>query len=177
MITDQKFEDAYSRLKEPEGGYTDGKNQVRDEPTNMGVKQSTLNYYASMHPERKLPTDVKDLKPMQAKEIYKAMYWDNTKIPQIENDRIRNAMFDMGVMSVPTIPTKTLQHTLNEQFDTNLPITGYLGDKTIKAINSIPRNKIDHFMNALIENRIQSLQKMPNWVTAKNGWTRRTRTY
>lgn len=177
MTTYEKFEAAYNKLTEPEGGYTDGKNQVRDEPTNMGIKQTTLNNYASAHPEKNLPSNVKYLKPHQAKEIYKAMYWDNTKIPQIENDRIRNAIFDMGVMSGQTIPTKTVQQTLNEQTGANLPQTGYLGDQTIKALNSIPENQIDNFMHALIGNRLQSLQKMPNWPTAKNGWTRRTRAY
>lgn len=177
MTIDTNFEEAYNKLKEPEGGYTDGKNQVCDEPTNMGIKQSTLDNYAAGHPAKGLPSDVKYLKPSQAKEIYKDMYWDNTKIPEIKNARIRNAVFDMRVMSGPVIPTKTLQKTLNEQIGTTLPITGYLGNQTINAINFIPENKIDDFMNALIDNRIKSLQQMKNWPTAKNGWTRRTRAY
>ena len=49
MTKDEKFEEAYNKLKEPEGGYIDGKNQVRDEPTNMGIKQSTLDDYARKH--------------------------------------------------------------------------------------------------------------------------------
>lgn len=177
MTADEKFEQAYNKLKEPEGGYTDGKNQVRDEPTNMGIKQSTLDNYAQQHPEKDLPVDVKYLQPDQAKEIYKDMYWDNTKIPQIENYRIRNAVFDMGVMSGPTNPTRMLQQTLNEQLGTNLPKTGYLGEQTVKAINSIPENKINNFMDALKENRMDALQKMPNWPTAQGGWTKRTMAY
>lgn len=177
MTDEQKFNQAYEKLKEPEGGYTDGKNQVKDEPTNMGIKQSTLGNYAKNHPDKDLPTDVKDLQPDQAREIYKELYWDNSKISQIENDRIRNALFDMRVMSGPTIPTKTLQQTLNEQIGASLPKTGYLGEQTIKAINSIPEKKVDDFMNALIENRMQSLQQMTNWPTAKGGWTRRTNAY
>ena len=177
MTDEQKFNQAYEKLKEPEGGYTDGKNQVRDEPTNMGIKQSTLDNYARNHPDKNLSADVKYLHPDQAREIYKEMYWDNSKISQIENDRIRNALFDMRVMSGPTIPTKTLQQTLNEQIGANLPKTGYLGDMTIKAINSIPGNKVNEFMNALIENRMQSLRQMANWPTAKGGWTRRTQAY
>lgn len=177
MTKDEKFDKVYNKLKEPEGGYTDGKEQVNDEPTNMGIKQSTLDAYANKRPEKDLPSDVKDLQPEQAKEIYKDMYWDNTKIPEIENERIRNAVFDMGVMSGPATPTKTLQKTLNEQFDAELPVTGYLGNLTIQALNSIPENEIDGFMDALIENRMQSLQEMENWPTAKGGWTKRTRAY
>ncbi len=177
MTDEEKFNQAYEKLKEPEGGYTDGKNQVKDEPTNMGIKQSTLDKYAKNHPDKNLPVDVKDLRTNQAREIYKETYWDNSKISQIENDRIRNALFDMRVMSGPTLPTKTLQQTLNAQIGANLPKTGYLGDRTIKAINAIPESKIGEFMNALIENRMHSLQKMPNWPTAKNGWTARTCAY
>lgn len=177
MTNDEKFELAYIKLKEREGGYTNGKNQVRDEPTNMGIKQSTLNHYTKKHPEKGFPVDVKDLKPSQAREIYKHMYWNNTKIPHIVNDRIRNAIFDMGVMSGSSISTKTVQRTLNEQIGANLPLTGYLGEQTITALNSISQNNVDAFMNALIENRIKSLQKMPNWMTAHGGWTRRTRAY
>ncbi len=177
MTDEQKFNQAYEKLKEPEGGYTDGKNQIKDEPTNMGIKQSTLDNYAKNHPDKDLPVDVKDLRTYQAREIYKEMYWDNSKISQIENDRIRNAVFDMRVMSGPAISTKTLQQTLNEQIGANLAKTGYLGAQTIKAINSIPESKVNNFMNALIENRMQSLQKMTNWSTAKGGWTARTRAY
>ena len=35
---DNNFEQAYSQLKEREGEYTTGKNQKKDEPTNMGTK-------------------------------------------------------------------------------------------------------------------------------------------
>ena len=59
----------------------------------------------------------------------------------------------------------------------NLPETGYLGKQTITALNAIPDNKINDFMKSLIDNRIQSLQTMVNWPTAKGGWTRRTKSY
>ena len=89
-----KFEQAYNKLKEPEGEYTDGKNQVKDEPTNMGIKQSTLDRYANQHPDKNFPADVKYLTTAQAKEIYKNEYWYNTRIPEIKNDRIRDAIFE-----------------------------------------------------------------------------------
>ena len=92
----KKFNQAYNNLKYREGGYTTGKNQKKDEPTNMGIKQSTLDKYSAKYPDKNFPQNVKDLKEYQAKEIYKSEYWDNTRIPQIENDRIRNAVFDMN---------------------------------------------------------------------------------
>ena len=174
---DTNFDMAYEKLAEREGGYTEGTDQIDDEPTNMGITQTTLTNYSAKHPESNMPSDVKHLTPNQAREIYKSEYWDNTNIPQINNPRIRNAVFDMSVMSGPTIPTKTIQQTLNEQMNANLPETGYLGKQTITALNAIPDNKVNDFMKSLIGNRIESLQTMSNWPTAKGGWTRRTKSY
>ncbi|MGN0916617.1 MAG: glycosyl hydrolase 108 family protein [Candidatus Enterousia sp.] len=176
-MNDKNFDIAFEQLIQREGGYTDGKNQISDQPTNMGITQTTLNNYLKKNPTSDMPHDVKYLTMFHARTIYKDLYWDNTKIPQIESARVRNAVFDMSVMSGPTIPTKTLQQTLNEYISANLPKTGYLGNQTIKAINSIPANMVNDFMTALIENRMHSLQKMSNWATAKNGWTRRTMGY
>lgn len=177
METDEKFNMAYDKLVRVEGGYTNGKDQVDDEPTNMGIKQSTLEKYLRNNPTKHFPSDVRDLTASQVKEIYKNQYWDNTNIGKINNDRIRNAVFDMGVMSGSVISTKTLQQTLNEVFGEMLPVTGYLGKQTIGVINSIPENRVDDFMMVLVKNRLQSLRKMTNWPTACVGWTVRTQAY
>lgn len=177
MEPDEKFNMAYDKLVRVEGGYTNGKDQVDDEPTNMGIKQSTLEKYLRNNPTKHFPSNVRDLTVSQVKEIYKNQYWDNTNIGKINNDRIRNAVFDMGVMSGAVISTKTLQQTLNEVFGEMLPVTGYLGKQTIGVINSIPENRVDDFMMVLVKNRLQSLRKMTNWPTACVGWTVRTQAY
>lgn len=171
---DMNFEQAYNKLKEPEGDYTDGTDQFNDEPTNMGIKQSTLDRYANKHPEKKFPTDVKYLTAAQAKEIYKNEYWNNTKIPRIKNDRMRDAVFDMNVMGDAG---RVVQRALNEYSNINLIVDGIIGSKTISALNSIPSNKIDDFMQILIEQRMNNLRGMANWPTSKNGWTKRTKAY
>ena len=171
---DMNFEQAYNKLQEPEGGYTDGKDQVDDEPTNMGIKQSTLDRYANKHPDKNFPADVKYLTAAQAKEIYKNEYWNNTKIPRIKNDRIRDAVFDMNVMGDAG---RVVQRALNEYSNINLIVDGIIGSKTISALNSIPSNKIDDFMQILIEQRMNNLRGMANWPTSKNGWTKRTKAY
>ena len=168
------FEQAYNKLKEPEGGYTDGKNQKKDEPTNMGIKQSTLNRYACKHPEKKFPSNVKDLTAVQAKEIYKAEYWDNTRIPEIKNDRIRDAVFDMNVMGGAG---KVVQRALNSFSGANVTVDGAIGSETVKSINAIPDSQINEFMAVLKSERIDYLKDTPNWETAKNGWTTRTNKY
>ena len=168
---------AYEKLAEREGGYTDGTDQIDDEATNMGITQTTLTNYSAKHPESNMPSDVKHLTPNQAREIYKSEYWDNTNIPQINNPRIRNAVFDMSVMSGPIIPTKTIQQTLNDQMNANLPETGYLGKQTIRALNNIPENQVDRFMEVLIENRIEYLKGLADWDRYGRGWEARTNRY
>ena len=172
--SDMKFEQAYNKLKEPEGGYTDGKNQRKDEPTNMGIKQSTLDRYANKHPDKNFPADVKYLTAAQAKEIYKNEYWDNTRIPEIKNDRIRDAVFDMNVMGGAG---KTVQRALNYFLDANLVVDGAIGSATIQSINAIPDNAVNEFMVALKSERIDYLKGTKNWVTAKNGWLKRVNKY
>lgn len=49
--------------------------------------------------------------------------------------------------------------------------------QTVQALNSIPVNQINDFMNSLIENRMDSLRTMRNWPTAQGGWTTRTSAY
>lgn len=169
-----KFEQAYNKLKEPEGEYTDGKNQVKDEPTNMGIKQSTLDRYSARHPDKNFPADVKYLTTAQAKEIYKNEYWYNTRIPEIKNDRIRDAIFDMNVMGGAG---KVVQRALNSFLDANLAVDGAIGSETVKFINAIPDIKVDEFMGVLKSERIDYLKGTINWETAKNGWLKRTNKY
>ncbi|MBP3340712.1 MAG: hypothetical protein J6L47_03545 [Alphaproteobacteria bacterium] len=173
-MIDKNFERAYNKLMEREGGYTDGKNQIKDESTNMGIKQSTLARFSAIHPATEMPTDVKNLTAAQAKTIYKTEYWDNTRIPEIKNDRIRDAVFDMNVMGGAG---KVVQRALNKFNNTGLVIDGIIGSKTIAALNGIPNNKVADFMVVLIDKRINNLKGMKNWATSKNGWTKRTKAY
>lgn len=173
---DSKFDKAYKILSEREGGYTDGRNQIDDEPTNMGIRQSTIDAYARNHPESNMPDNVKDLTAAQAREIYKSQYWDNTNIPKIENDRIRNAVFDMNVMSGISNAVRTVQTAINNTGG-NIAVDGALGKDTLAALNSIPVDKIADFMDMLKTVRLDFLQQTPNWPTAKNGWICRTGDY
>lgn len=170
----KKFEQAYNQLKEREGGYTTGKNQKKDEPTNMGIKQSILDEYSAKYPYKDFPQDVKDLKEYQAREIYKSEYWDNTKIPQIKNDRIRNAVFDMNVLGGAG---KVVQRALNTFSKANLMVDGVIGTKTIESINSISDTQVNDFISVLKLERINYLKTTTNWETAKNGWIRRINKY
>lgn len=170
------FNKACEKTLEYEGGYTDGKNQIKDEATNMGIRQSILDKYTKDYPESNMPDNVRLLTEIQVREIYKTLYWDNTRIPQIKNERIRNAAFDMNVMSGIKNATITLQKAIKD-IGFNIVVDGALGENTLKALNNIPIDKTDVFMVCLKEQRLDFLRKTRNWPTAKNGWLKRTSKY
>lgn len=171
-MKDKKFESAVKKLFIHEGGYTTGDNQIKDFPTNMGIQQRTLDIYNLKYSEKNFPKNVKDLNARHAYEIYKKLYWDNTKIPKIQNERIRNAVFDMNVMGGAG---RVIQRALNDNLGIDLVIDGIIGDKTIAAINSI--DDVSQFMEVLKQKRIEYLKRTPNWITARNGWIKRTDSY
>ncbi len=174
-MNDYKFIHALNKTLAVEGGFTTGANQICDTATNMGITEKTLAQFNKTFPTKNFPNDVRQLTRAHVSEIYYCLYWINTRIPDIENERIRNAAFDMNVMSGITITARTFQRALNIHAKCGLIIDAIMGNHTISAINEI--TNVDNFINTLRECRIASLQKMKNWPTSKNGWTRRTNAY
>ena len=158
-----------------EGGYVDNPNII-DQPTNSGITQPTLDKYNADHPEFNFPDNVKNLTSEQARQIY-GEYYEERRIGDIKNERIATAIFDMGVMSNFNNVGKIVQETLNDSMDTNLKIDGKIGDKTIDALNNIPGDRVDDFMQDLKENRIKYLRGLFGWGKYGCGWTNRTNRY
>ena len=159
-----------------EGGYVDDPKKI-DQPTNIGITQPALDKYNTDHPNFNFPETVKDLSPEQVQQIYGEDYYDERRIGEIENERIATAVFDMGVMSNFGNVGKMVQETLNESMGESLKIDGKIGDNTIGALNNIPADKIDKFMDELKENRLEYLQGLPDWDKYGRGWTNRTNRY
>jgi hypothetical protein len=175
-VIDDKKQDIIHKTMAEEGGYVDNPKLI-DQPTNSGITQPTLDKYNADHPEFNFPDNVKDLTGEQAQQIYGEDYYDERRIGEIENKRIANAIFDMGVMSNFNNVGKTIQETLNDSMNANLKIDGKIGDKTIDALNNIPNDKVDDFMQDLKENRIEYLQGLSGWGKYGKGWTSRTNRY
>ena len=175
-IIDKRKQYIIYKTMAEEGGYVDNP-QLIDQPTNSGIIQPTLDKYNTHHPDLKFPDKVKDLTSEQARQIYGEYYYDERRIGDIKNQRIANALFDMGVMSNFNNVVKMLQKTLNDSMGENLKIDGKIGDNTINAINNIPDNKIDDFMQHLKENRIEYLHGLSGWIKYGKGWVNRTNRY
>ncbi|MFQ6739193.1 MAG: glycosyl hydrolase 108 family protein [Alphaproteobacteria bacterium] len=175
-VVDNRKQDIIHKTMAEEGEYVDNPKLI-DQPTNVGITQPTLDKYNADHPDFYFPDNVKDLTGEQAQQIYGEDYYDKRRIDEIENKRIANAIFDMGVMSNFNNVGKIVQETLNNSMNANLTIDGKIGDNTIDVLNNISDNKIDDFMQKLKENRIKYLQSLSGWDKYGCGWTNRTNRY
>ena len=173
---DQIREESIRKTMAEEGGYIDNPNRI-DQPTNSGITQPTLNKYNQRHPEAGFPENVRELTGLQAEQIYTELYYNDRNIGDINNPRIAHAIFDMGVMSNYSNVGRTVQNTINETQGTNLAIDGDIGAQTIQALNNIPENQVDRFMEVLIENRIEYLKNLADWDRYGRGWAARTNRY
>ena len=113
---DALFDKFVKEVFESEGGYADAKKI--DQPTNMGIIQSTLKGFREAYPEtaRKgnFPTDVKYLKRNQAKLIYKKLYFEHYKIADYFNESIGVLIFDMYVNHTPATVEDFINQGLKE---------------------------------------------------------------
>lgn len=159
-----------------EGGYVDDPELI-DQPTNAGITQPTLDNYNADHPNFHFPDNVKELTGEQAEQIYGEDYYDERRIGDIDNDRIANAVYDMGVMSNFKNVMKMVQETINEATDNKVSVDGIIGDETINALNNITDDNVDDFMDTLKANRLEYLQGLDTWDKYGNGWSARTNRY
>lgn len=159
-----------------EGGYVDNPELI-DQPTNTGITQKALNGYNKHNPSFNFPKNLKELSKEQAAKIYQEKYYKERRIDEIKNERIGFAVFDMGVMSNFQNVSRIVQQTLNESINAGLKTDGIMGSATIDSLNNIPENKTNLFMDKLIDNRMDYLQKLTDWDKYGSGWKSRTNRY
>ncbi len=164
------------RCMAEEGNYIDNPKLI-DQPTNAGITQPTLDKYNSDHPNFHFPNNLKELTGVQAEQIYGEDFYDERRIGDIVNERIAYAIFDMGVMSNFKNVIKMVQTTINQITDNKVSVDGAIGDETIAALNNIPAQNINTFMETLKRNRLEYLRHLNTWHKYGNGWSARTNRY
>lgn len=173
--TDQ-FQTFNIKTRQSEGGYIDNPERI-DQPTNSGITEPTLTQYRLRHPELNLPHTVKNLTSDQIDQIYQELFFQNRKINEIKNHRIAYAIYDMGVMSNFKNVVKIVQSALNESMGACVTVDGILGRETVCALNNIPDDNVDDFMNELKSRRLHYLAGLKDWPKYARGWTSRTNKY
>lgn len=128
-----KFEEAIKDVLDAEGGFVNHPDD-KGGPTNFGITQAVLAAYRN-----KIVTvaDVKNLTLDEAKEIYKALYWNEIQLDKIDSQLIADVVFDQAVNRGNRTAIKNLQESYNTISRTKLVVDGDIGPKTISAINEI----------------------------------------
>lgn len=141
-----------------EGGYVNH----RDDPggaTNMGITHATLSAWRG---ERVTAADVKALSKEEARQIYKARYWNVVKADHLPYG-FDYATMDGAVNSGPRQGVKWLQRGIGTKAD------GVVGPNTIEASRRSQVTGIERACAA----RMSFLRGLRHWSTFKRGWSRR----
>lgn len=161
------FDKAVNVIFAFEGGYSD---HPRDPggATKFGITRRTLQHWRS-RPASK--SDVRNLQPAEAKDIYRSNYWN-----RISGDRLYAplalVLFNAAVLSGPGRAVKLLQEVLNRQ-GFALAVDGDMGPKTLSALRRssqarLPEQFTEHFRSFL--------RGLKGHKTFGRGWEKRLQT-
>lgn len=91
--THEIFNRVFHKTLGEEGGYEDRRNKI-DAPTNMGIRQDTLDRFKKAHPKESsnLPIKVRDLSLEQAKLIAKTDFFDKYRINELKHKALQETI-------------------------------------------------------------------------------------
>jgi len=156
----RQFHRCIDKILAHEGGYVDHP----DDPggaTNMGITFNTLRAWRG---EAITKDDVRDLSEEEAREIYRANYWNALNCDQLPVG-VDLATFDFGVNAGVRRAAKMLQKIVAVEAD------GQIGPITLGAVN---QNEPDYLIKHFSDARLSYYRSLPHWDTFGRGWARRT---
>lgn len=162
----QNFDPIFKALLGHEGGYSDDPRD-RGSYTKYGVTIATLR--AWRRSKLVSAVDVKALKVEEAKDIFRAQYWDKCAGDKLPHG-LDYAVVDFAYNSGVDRSLRALQRQLRVDVD------GVAGAFTIDACCRIGDSEaLRTFIKRFQANRLAFLKTTYGWKTYKNGWSRRVR--
>lgn len=157
------FETAVEAVLKTEGGYVDDPVDMGG-ATNFGITLRTLQDYRGKPVTKE---DVQNLTVLEAKKIYKEMYWDRLFLDQVRDPNVAYFLFDQAVNRGPRKAIETIQKVVRVTAD------GIMGPLTLKSINAYnPRellvNAVKNSQLAYVDivlNNPQQLKFLKGWIT------------
>jgi len=174
--TDEIFNRVLHKTLKEEGNYEDKKTKI-DAPTNLGIRQDTLDRFKKIHPNlaSNFPKLVKNLTLSQAKLIARKDYFDKYRIGEIKSKPLQETMFDAFFNHSPSAPALWAQKAINQNTKMNITEDGIFGSKTIEALNHLSPDEIIKVNNAIIDMRQKDYEhekktnKNPNYENYTSG--------
>ena len=151
------FQRVLTKTLEEEGGYEDKPHRI-EQPTNMGITQSTLSRFKTSNPTlaKNYPSEVKNLTKEQASQIYRKDYFEPYHICKIKHQRLQETMFDSFVNHSPKGPSLWAQQAINKHTPMKVKEDGIFGPKTVSALNNInDNNELKNVNNYILDKRLE----------------------
>ncbi len=157
-----EFEKSIEYILEIEKGFVNDPDD-HGHATNFGITQDTLARW------RKRPVSIEDVRTMdvtEAKEIYKAWWWNALDLDKISDQRVATALLDVGVNFGIVRSSKLVQQSVGAKID------GQLGPITQASINCLSRTIFlakfidvvqDFYVNIVIQDQTQ-LKFLRGWI-------------
>ena len=128
----ERFEKIFDYLLKVEGGYSDDEND-KGGKTKYGITEEEARDFG-------YKGDMQDLTKDFAKNIYLKKYYLGNKLDKVINDKVALSICDWAVNSGRN-GTKNAQIAINQLTNANLDVDGIIGNKTLKALNSVDPGK------------------------------------
>lgn len=155
------FQRVLKRTSGEEGGYEDRKSRI-ETPTNMGIRQDTLERFKQKHPDlsSSYPFHVKDINKEQAAQIYRKDYFEPYGIGDIKHKALQETMFDSFVNHSPKEPALWAQRAINNNTNIKVEEDGIFGPKTRSALNYLDNDDdVKKVNNYILDERLRALEK------------------
>lgn len=154
------YDEALRRLLVHEGGYSNHPSDPGG-PTNFGI---TLGDYRKHLKPDATAADVRTMKLVDAKAIYRSKYWDALRCDQLPAG-VDYAVFDYGVNSGIGRSGKVLRRVLDLADDSHVVTTAVIA----AAHKCEPRDLVLR----ICAERLRFLKALRTWPVFGNGWARR----
>ena len=157
---DDIFNRVFAKTLGEEGGYENKPNRI-DAPTNMGIRQDTLDRFKGTHPDlaNGYPENVADLTYSQVKQIARKDYFDKYRIGELQSQPLQETMFDTFFNHSPYKPALWAQQAVNQNTNMTIDEDGIFGSETIGAFNKLSPEEIIKVNNAIIDQRLADYEK------------------
>lgn len=160
LANETNFTRCIGPILEAEGGFVDHPNDPGG-ATNMGITFNTLKSWRQ--PDSITVDDVRNLTEDEAKQIYRANYWNAIGCDDLP-DGVDLVTFDFGVNAGPGRSVKTLQRVIGVKDD------GAIGPITLAAVAAV---EPEHIVRRFGELRMEFYRRLSTFPTFGKGWARR----
>ena len=122
--------------------------------TNYGITKGAYAAYKGLSPSQVKDSDIKNLTPDVAKDIYNTLYIRKPGFDKVQSVLLQGQLADSSVNHGSTQATKLLQKSL-KSLGFNVDVDGRLGPQTMRALNkAIAHKGEDAVNNNLVKHRV-----------------------